>query len=136
MKPKIVIGVVIIVAALVYLIVGGLKDNASYYLSVSELQARTDLVPTDGVRVYGIVDPTTIQWNPQAIELSFNLLDQGDTLRIFYKGVKPDQLADAQQVVLEGHLRADGVFNASKIMLKCPSKYEVSADGKRMVKPS
>jgi cytochrome c-type biogenesis protein CcmE len=131
MKPKIVIGVVIIVAALVYLIAGGLKDNASYYLSVSELKARTDLGPTDGVRVHGFVDPTTIQWNPQNIELSFNLLDQGDTLRIFYKGVKPDQLADAQQAVLEGHLRADGVFDAGKIMLKCPSKYEARREGRQ-----
>lgn len=136
MKPKIIVGVVIIVAALTYLIAGGLKDNASYYLSVSELHARTDLGPADGVRVHGLVDPSTIKWNPQNIELSFDLHDEGDTLRIYYKGVKPDQLADAQQVVLEGHLRADGVFDANKIMLKCPSKYEVSTDGKRTADPS
>ena len=32
--------------------------------------------------------------------------------------------ADAQQVVAEGHLDSSGVFYASKLLLKCPSKYE------------
>ena len=137
MKPKIVVGVVIIIAALVFLLVSGFKDNASYYLTVSELQAKTDLRPEDGVRIHGYVDPATIQWDPEAIELYFDLHDEGDTLRVYYKGVKPDQLADAQQVVAEGHLRADGVFYAKTIMLKCPSKYEVeTAEEERYEKAS
>lgn len=125
MKPKIVIGVLLIVAALIFLMVSGFKDNAAYYLTVSELHAKTDLSPEDGVRIHGYVDPATIQWDPERIELYFDLHEAGDTLHIYYEGVKPDQLADAQQVVAEGHLRADGVFHAKTIMLKCPSKYEV-----------
>lgn len=125
MKPKILIGVVVIVAAISFLIFSGFKDNASYYLTVAELQAKEDLTPEDGVRIHGYVDPATILWDADAIELYFEMHDEGDTVIIYYKGVKPDQLADAQQVLAEGHLRADGVFEANKIMLKCPSKYEV-----------
>ena len=125
MKPKIIIGVAIIVTALIFLIFSGFKDNASYYLTVSELYAKEDITPEDGVRIHGYVDPASIKWDVDAIELYFDLHDEGDTLKIYYKGVKPDQLADAQQVVAEGHLRGDGIFHAEKIMLKCPSKYEV-----------
>lgn len=125
MKPKIIIGVVIIVAALAFLIFSGFEDNASYYLTVSELQAKEDITPEDGVRIHGYVNPATIEWNAEAIEVYFDLYEDADTVKIYYKGVKPDQLADAQQVVAEGHLRADGVFQANTIMLKCPSKYEV-----------
>ncbi|MBN1465440.1 cytochrome c maturation protein CcmE [candidate division KSB1 bacterium] len=126
MKPKIVIGVVIIIAAVIFLFYSGFQDNAAYYLTVSELFAKEDLAPHDGVRVHGYVDPTSINWDPQAIQVTFLLHEGGDTLHVHYKGVKPDQLADAQRVVAEGHLRADGVFQANRIMLKCPSKYEVA----------
>jgi len=125
MKPKIIIGVVFIVGALVYLIFSGFKDSASYYLTVSELYAKEDITPEDGVRIHGYVDPASIKWDAEAIEVYFDLFEAGDTLSVYYKGVKPDQLADAQRVVAEGFLRADGVFQATKIMLKCPSKYEV-----------
>jgi len=125
MKPKIVIGVVIIVGALIYLIASGFKDNASFYLTVSELQAKTDLTPADGVRIQGYVDPASIVWDAEKIELYFDMNYKGDTVRVFYQGIKPDQLADAQQVVVEGHISESGIFNANKIMLKCPSKYEV-----------
>ena len=125
MKPKIIIGVVIIVGALIYLLASGFQDNASFYLTVSELQAKTDLTPNDGVRIQGYVNPASIEWNPEKIELYFNMNYEGDTVRVFYKGIKPDQLADAQQVVCEGHIDENGGFNANKIMLKCPSKYEV-----------
>lgn len=125
MKPKIIIGVVLIIAALAFLIFSGFKDNASYYLTVSELAARPEITPEDGVRIHGYVDPATIKWDAHALEVYFKLFDQGDTLQIFYRGVKPDQLADAQQVVAEGHLRPDGVFHADRILLKCPSKYEI-----------
>ncbi|MBN1482915.1 cytochrome c maturation protein CcmE [candidate division KSB1 bacterium] len=126
MKPKIIIGVVIIIAALGFLIFSGFKDNASYYLTVSELYAKEDITHADGIRIHGYVDPATIEWDSQAIEVYFKLYDQGDTLQVYYQGVKPDQLADAQQVVAEGYLRPDGVFQANRILLKCPSKYEVN----------
>jgi cytochrome c-type biogenesis protein CcmE len=127
MKPKIVIGVLIIVSALIYLVASGFQDNASFYLTVSELQAKTDLTPEDGVRIQGYVDPASIAWDAEKIELYFNMNYEGDTVRVYYKGIKPDQLADAQQVVCEGHIESDGEFTATKIMLKCPSKYEVEA---------
>ena len=127
MKPKIIIGVVIIVVALAFLIYSGFQDNASYYLTVSELFAKEDIGPEDGVRIHGFVDPASIKWDAQAIEVTFLLHEGGDTLCVYYRGVKPDQLTDGQRVVAEGHLRADGVFEAHKIMLKCPSKYEVGA---------
>jgi len=126
MKPKIIIGVVGIVAALAFLIFSGFKDNAAYYLTVSELQARTDLSPQTGIRVHGFVDPGSIRWDAEAIELTFTLYEEGDSLEVYYQGVKPDQLIDAQRLVAEGHLGADGMFHASTIMLKCPSKYETS----------
>jgi len=127
MKPKILIGVIIIVAALGYIIIGGIKETAVYYLTVSEFRADQDLQAGDGVRLSGYVVPESIQWNPEKIELNFALYEEADTINVYYKGVMPDQLADAQMVVTEGQLTESGSLVANKILLKCPSKYETAS---------
>ena len=127
MKPKIFIGVIIIVAALGYIIIGGIRDTAVYYLTVSEFRASNDLSAGDGVRLSGYVVPESIQWDPEKIELNFALYEEADTIKVFYKGVMPDQLGDAQMVVTEGQLSEDDTLVANKILLKCPSKYETAS---------
>ena len=125
MKPKIVIGVVLIVTAIAYLIIGGLRDTSVYYMTIPELYAKTNIAPGEGLRITGYVIPSTIKWDAEKIELRFAMTENSDTLRVFYKGIMPDQLADAQQVVVEGALDQSRTMVANKILLKCPSKYEV-----------
>ncbi len=125
MKPKIVIGVLVIVAALVYLIAGSFGDNTLYYMTVKEMRAKGKIPPNEGLRVNGYVVPATIKWDPEKIELRFTIAEGPDSVRVYYKGVAPDQLADAQQAVVEGKMGVDGEIKATKILLKCPSKYEV-----------
>jgi cytochrome c-type biogenesis protein CcmE len=125
MKPKIVIGVVVIIGALIYLIVGSFGDNTLYYMTVKELRSKAKVSPNEGLRINGYVVPSTIKWDPEKIELRFTIAEGQDSLRVYYKGVAPDQLADAQQAVVEGKIGLDGELKATKILLKCPSKYEV-----------
>jgi cytochrome c-type biogenesis protein CcmE len=124
MKPKIVVGLVIIIGVLVFLILGSFKESAVYYLTIPELLAKNPQPVGSGLRVTGYPLAESIVWNPAEIEVSFTLAEAGESLRVVYKGTMPDQLADAQQVVAEGHLDSSGVFYASKLLLKCPSKYE------------
>ena len=128
MKPKIVIGVGVIVLALIFLIYSGMKHTSLYYLTVPELYAKGDGIVSQGGRVSGDVVPGSIDWNPSAVELHFAMYEAEDTLQVFHKGLMPDQLAEAQQVVVEGHLDSTGVFQATTLMTKCPSKYEAESE--------
>ncbi|MDZ7370323.1 MAG: cytochrome c maturation protein CcmE [candidate division KSB1 bacterium] len=123
MKPKVIVGVALIVGALIFLIVDGLRSSTAYYLTVSELVARGELQSKRTLRVHGFADPASIRYDRTSRQLEFRLFTNQDTINVTYHGVKPDQLAEAQEVVLEGKL-VGGSFRASKIMLKCPSKYE------------
>ncbi len=124
MKPKIVIGVTVIIAALIYLMVTSFKESSVYYLTVSEIRDQSAKVKGEGLRVSGYVDPASIRWDADKIEVRFTLVEGPDSLPVYYKGVMPDQLADAQGVLAEGQLLEDGTFTATRLMLKCPSKYE------------
>ncbi len=131
MKPKIIIGFVVILFALGFVIIGGLQETAVYYMTVPELHAKS-LPEGEGVRISGYVDPESVQWNAKDIELRFSMYEESDTLSVYYKGVIPDQIYDAQIVVAEGTLANDGSLVASKILLKCPSKYETGDPGEHL----
>ena len=59
-------------------------------------------------------------------QLSFEIEDEkADLLKIFYQGIKPYNFEHAQQVVLLGkYNKKKELFEAEKILTKCPSKYE------------
>jgi len=146
-RGKFLIGGLLIIAAVVYLIVSSTQANAQYFLTVEEMASKA----TDGrdVRVSGAVIGDSIQYDPQALTLSFTIADvPGDNkvieaqgglaavlhaavidpnrprMKVVYSGPKPDLLRDEAQAIMTGHLGADGVFYADELLLKCPTKYE------------
>ncbi len=48
----------------------------------------------------------------------------GQVMKVVYNHPKPNDLDRSEKVVLIGKAANDSVFNASDILLKCPSKYE------------
>jgi cytochrome c-type biogenesis protein CcmE len=70
-----------------------------------------------------------------ANHFAFFMKDQkGLTKKVVYNGTKPQDFEKSEKLVLIGRMDKD-VFYASKILMKCPSKYnnelvEVKQDGK------
>lgn len=112
------------VAAIVYLVFFGMQGATVYSLTIPELLAKGPEAVGQGLRVTGMLDGESVSFDPQAVLLSFNLVSEGQTLPVVHKGVKPDNMRDDAEVIVEGKLRADGIFEASSLMFKCPSKYE------------
>jgi cytochrome c-type biogenesis protein CcmE len=55
---------------------------------------------------------------------SFEMEDMdGKVVRVFHKGPIPQNLMEADNIVVVGKY-ADGGFTAQRILVKCPSKYE------------
>jgi len=45
-------------------------------------------------------------------------------MQVIYKGAKPDLLQNEAQAIMTGKMGADGVFTASELLLKCPTRYQ------------
>jgi len=121
-KPLIVSCVIFLVIG--YLIYAGLRDTMTYYLTVSEVLAGTTEIGNKSIRVGGIVSPSSVQWDPKDLKLSFTLEEKESSLRVDYQGVVPDSFKPGIEVVLEGIYSGNGQFKATTIMPKCASKYE------------
>jgi len=66
----------------------------------------------------------TVVCDLKAMLLKFNLTGLHASVPVSYKGVVPENFAEAREVVVEGRLDDAGVFQADKLMTKCESKYQ------------
>lgn len=123
-KLKFLIGGLLILGAIAYVTISSFQSNAIYYLTLKELNAQRSAIINQPVRVNAPLDKSSIQFDDKSLTLKFNLKEDNLTLPVVYKGVKPDTFEQGESVVAEGKLGTDGVFIASTILVKCPSKYE------------
>lgn len=120
---NIVLATVVILASVSWLAFTGVRDNKSYYCTISELQGMGNKAYVRHLRVAGNVAPGSIQ--RVGINASFTLLEQGKTLRVNYQGTEPppDTFKDDAQALAVGTYGKDGVFHATQLQAKCASKY-------------
>lgn len=148
-RGKFFAGGLLIFAAIVYLIISSTKANAQYFLTIQELQAKGSSVYSQDLRVSGAVMGDSIKYDPKTLTLTFTVADvPGDNnvieaqgglaavlhqavidpnrphLQVVYQGVKPDLLRNEAQAIMTGKMGQDGVFHASELLLKCPTKYQ------------
>jgi cytochrome c-type biogenesis protein CcmE len=121
-KLKYLIGGVIILLTVGYLVFTAARGSAAYYVTISELLETGSSARR--VRVTGNVIGESIVWEARDQRLQFEITDQHGTLPVSYHGSRPDMFRDGAEVVVEGKLGPDGAFEASTMLLKCPSKYE------------
>nr|WP_290667238.1 cytochrome c maturation protein CcmE [Ardenticatena sp.] len=128
-KFKFVVGGMVILLAMVFLIYQGVRAGGAYYITLEELRARGDAVVGDMVRVEAPVDKESVEYDTRNIVLRFDMVDeQGNRLPVVYHDVMPDLFMKSTSVIVEGRLNENGVFEASNILVKCPSKYEEAAE--------
>jgi len=123
-KWKFFIGGLLILSAIAYVTLTSFETNAVYYLTLKELNAQRGSLMNQPIRINAPLDKTSIQFDDKTLTLQFNLKEDNLILPVVYKGVKPDTFEQGESVVAEGKLGTDGVFYASTILVKCPSKYE------------
>ena len=125
----------IIVVALGYLAYTGVQEGKSYYVTIKALRDMGDEAYSKHLRVSGFVQPGSI--HKTGASADFVLVENGDTLRVSYKGTEPppDTFKDNAQALAVGNFGKDGVFHANELQAKCASKY-APADGTSAQPPS
>ncbi len=149
MKPKFIIGGLLIVAAVIYLIASSTSANAEYFMTIEEVKAQESEIIGKSLRISGAVLGDTINYDPDTLTINFTVAHvTGDNdeieaqgglakvlhdavrdestprLDVIYSGPMPDLLKNEAQAIMTGQLDADGVFYADELLLKCPTKYE------------
>lgn len=122
-KKKFLIGGIIVCLAVGYLGYMGFTGSATYYYTVNELFEQGNSIYGENVRVNGQVAPGSVEQEAGSHILKFSIIEGEESLPVVYQGVVPDSFKVGNDVVVEGNLDSNGVFQANTLMAKCPSKY-------------
>lgn len=148
-RTKFLVGGFLIIAAVIYLVIGASQANAQYYMTIEEMLDRTAELSGRTLRLSGAVDGESITYDSQTLTLSFSMANlPGDLdeiekagglakalyealrdpaatrVNVIYNGPKPDLLRHEAQAIVTGEIGEDGVFYADELLLKCPTRYE------------
>ncbi|OPL14991.1 MAG: hypothetical protein AVO34_00295 [Firmicutes bacterium ML8_F2] len=124
-KTKWIIGlaVIIVFASFAFF---SFRSALNPYVSFAEAAETLQQVQVLGY----LVKEEPIQYDSTAGELHFYLVDEeGTRASVTYSGVKPNNMEHSENVVVVGEY-CEGVFQAEKILVKCPSKYEEAEDNR------
>lgn len=124
------IGLVVMCGAILSLLFFSFDKSSAYAKNVDELMREKDKYPDRSVRVQGTLVKGTLVHRDQPCEYRFEMQSKGVVLPVRYpQCVVPDTFRDMPDmdvvVTAEGKLNSTGHFDASNIMAKCPSKYEM-----------
>jgi cytochrome c-type biogenesis protein CcmE len=134
-KPKrsigLLVGLLVIVVGVLGLVFTSFEGSAIYSVGVDQLVKEPARYGQRNVRVKGMLVKGTLTRRDQPCEYRFQLQEKGAVLSVEYpQCVVPDTFRDMPgmdvEVTAEGKLGANGgAFEATSIMAKCPSKYEM-----------
>ncbi len=135
---RFLMGLVGVAAVVTWLIWTGVSTTMVYYLTPTELIAKTTADPTFhdmGVKVGARVVPGTYHKAGAGQPHTFVVHDTEDesvTFTVEYAGDMPDTFTDSPDMivdaVVEGRYREDGVFVATTVLTKCGSRYEATPE--------
>jgi cytochrome c-type biogenesis protein CcmE len=117
-------GGALVAACLGYLIVSATGTSAQYYVTIPELRGHA--ASPGEVRVLGTVQDDVVR-SDGGLHVRFTAADGGQTMPVDYTGTVPDIFKPGIQVVVQGRLGSDGVFHASALTAKCPSKFTAAS---------
>lgn len=121
--------IIVVIAAAVGILVAT-ADDASSYVSFSEAYQLASTGNQKDIHVVGQLkkdgNGNIVGIEPGADKVSFSFImidDKGKEQKVSYKEPMPADFTKSEKVVVIGSYSGD-TFVASKILLKCPSKYQ------------
>ena len=141
-RYKFLAGVGVLLAIVAILVMSGTLAGARFFLSVDTVVNNASYIG-QSVRLTGAVLGPTIDYDAKTGDLSFTIAhvpDQFDDLAValheaasdptrthvkvvMKNQVMPDLLQHEAQAILTGKMGSDGVFYATELNLKCPSRF-------------
>jgi len=124
MKKRYLAGGIIVA---VFLVIGGLSflNSSVEYATLSRAENSGKKVQVTGEWVQDM----STHYDTKNNTFSFYMRDEENRVaQVLLDGAKPNNFDIATSVVAKGRYE-DGVFHASEVLTKCPSKYEENTDG-------
>ena len=124
---KVFLAGIVVIGSVGWLMASGIQETGVYFLTPIELARRVEADPSFrdvGIKMGANVVGGTIQRDVASQTIRFRVTDGQTEWPVLYRGLAPDTFTDEVEVVVEGRLNTEGVFQATTLLAKCGSRYE------------
>ncbi|MGH2381285.1 MAG: cytochrome c maturation protein CcmE [Candidatus Limnocylindria bacterium] len=123
----ILVMVAVALVAIGYLAFSSVGSALVYYLTPTELLERGSAAVGETVRLGGLVEEGSV--SGPATNLTFVVTDGDNGIEVHSTVAPTRSFREGSGAVVEGALGADGVFEATQVIVKHDENYEVPASG-------
>lgn len=123
---RLLIAGAVLLAAMFYFGFLAFQGATVYYVTVGEVLDHDGGINGETVRVNGNLVPGSFERDPSSTIAQFTLVDpaSGQEMHAIFDGLVPDLFFNPHsQIVVEGEFGSNGYFEATNVIVKCPSKY-------------
>ena len=124
-STRLVVGLLTAVTVF-YLLISSMMDSGAYFLTVDEVHAG---IRESGrqLRLKGNVAFGSHEHETGGLLHRFTVEGEAQRIPVSYEGPLPDVFKEGGEVVATGRFNQEGLFVASEVTAKCPSKYEAGS---------
>src|SRR6478609_113747 len=114
---------------------GNMGQSLVYYWSPSEMVAQGNKAYHATIRLGGIVQKGSLDWNAQHTQLTFRVADNPEpgaaSVKVVSTEVPPQMFREGIGVVVEGTYDNSGVFSSNRLMVKHSNEYRPPKPGEK-----
>ena len=122
-----VVSLLVAGAGLAFVAFGNIGENLVYYWSPTEMLAQGEKAYGPTIRLGGVVQPGSIQWNAEHTTLHFRVADDvkegAPSVLVRSTETPPQMFRDKIGVVVEGTYDKSGVFSSNRLMVNHSNEY-------------
>jgi cytochrome c-type biogenesis protein CcmE len=120
-RLTLVLAIAPVLALAVGLTLWGLRDSISFFYTPSQAEAAKP-PPGRSIQLGGLVAAGSVVKHPDG-RVEFTVQDQQAADKVVFQGDLPDLFREGQGIVATGSYRADGVFEAKRVLAKHDERY-------------
>jgi cytochrome c-type biogenesis protein CcmE len=105
-----------------------LNSSLVYFIIPSEYAAHPSQYESRRIRLGGIVEPNSVKYDNQNLQLVFKITDSIDSYTVQHVGAPPELFKENTGVVVEGKF-VEGTFHSDELLIKHTEVYEPPKPG-------
>ena len=133
-----VVSLLVAGAGLAFVAFGNIGENLVYYWSPKEMLAQGEKAYGPTIRLGGVVQPGTIQWNEAHTTLEFRVATDvhagSESVLVRSTEVPPQMFREKIGVVVEGTFDKSQVFSSNRLMVNHSNEYRAPKEGEDLKK--
>ncbi len=129
---KYLVGGLIILGAIVYIFTSSIQQNLTFFITPSEYLQDEAKYAGRTVRLGGVVEPGSVKFNRDNLQLSFVVSDGTVKFPVKHSGTPPDLFKEGMGVTIEGKFQGSGqsaVFQGTQLLVKHSEEYSAPKAG-------